>query len=313
MLRLPSARRRLEHFLACVTLCIPAVALGTVHASTAAVAATAGSALHTGIGYELDISTSDLATGHNRFTFGILRNNHPLSLPSIRVQFFFITASGATAEQTLIARFNNFARDLKQSTVTMTATELRGVYVAYPSFPHSGTWGIQASVPAGPAVQPVRQEFIVQKRGRTPSVGSSAPRSHNPTVFQESVLKLDSGRPPNDMHRLSIAGAIARHQPLLVVFSSPAYCQSRMCGPETEIVQAIEQKYRRHFNFIHIETYKDADPSHGPAPTFLQWHLETDPWVFIVNDRGIITAKFEGPTSASEIEAAMVPLLRNSR
>ena len=313
MLRMPLRPRRFGHFFACATLCMPLAILGAAHGSPVAIAATAGTTLRTGAGYELDISTSDLAIGRNRVTFGILRNNHPISTASVKVQFFFISAAGAAAEQTLVAKFNDFARDLGQSSVNMTATELRGVYVAYPTFRHSGTWGVQAAVPAGRTVQPVRQEFIVQKRGRTPSVGSPAPQSHNPTVFQESVLKLDSGRPPDDMHRLSIADAIARHRPLLVVFSSPAYCQSRMCGPETEIVQRIERKYRERFNFIHIETYKDADPSHGPASTFVQWHLETDPWVFIVNSKGTISAKFEGPTSAAEIEAAMAPLLGHSR
>lgn len=255
--------------------------------------------------FQIDVSTSDLSLGRHRFAFGLLQNNHPVSIHQIRVQLFFISARGASTEQTLNATFNDFARGLKNAGVDATATQLRGVYVAYPTFQHSGTWGVQASLPVPGGMQLIRQEFVVQRHERTPAIGSPAPRSHNPTAKQISVYKLDSGRPPNDMHGLSIAGAIAEHKPLLVVFGSPAYCQSRICGPETEIVQRIEGKYRRAVNFIHIETYKDADPSRGPSATFVQWHLETDPWVFVIDRHGIIRAKFEGPTSAGEIESAL--------
>jgi hypothetical protein len=42
----------------------------------------------------------------------------------------------------------------------------------------------------------------------------------------------------------------------------------------------------------------------------LQWHLQTEPWVFVIDRRGIITAKFEGPTTAAEIVPAIEADLR---
>lgn len=260
--------------------------------------------------YELDVSVSDLTLGRNRFAFGLLANNHPVSVPTLRIQLFSITSAGATPGQTLSARFNDFARGLKNPSTDATATQLKGVYVSSATFRRAGAWGVQAYLPVTGGTQLIRQEFVVQRHGRTPAVGSPAPRSHNPTTAQVSVLKLDSGRPPNDMHRLSIAAAIALHRPLVVVFGSPGYCQSRICGPETEIVQRVEAKYRARVNFIHIETYKDADPARGPSATFVAWHLQTDPWVFVIDRAGVITAKFEGPTSVGEIETALATVVR---
>jgi hypothetical protein len=103
------------------------------------------------------------------------------------------------------------------------------------------------------------------------------------------------------MHRLSIAQAIAQHKPLVVLFATAAFCTSRLCGPEIEVVKGLEARYRSRVNFVHIEIYRDAEYSKGFAPTVLQWHLETEPWVFVINRKGIITAKFDGPTPASEI------------
>jgi hypothetical protein len=107
------------------------------------------------------------------------------------------------------------------------------------------------------------------------------------------------------MHRLSIAHAIAQHKPVLVLFATAAYCTSRLCGPEIETVQSLERPYRGKVSFIHIEIYKNANPQYGYAPAVVQWHLQTEPWVFIVDRSGVIRAKFEGPTTAQEISAAL--------
>jgi hypothetical protein len=36
----------------------------------------------------------------------------------------------------------------------------------------------------------------------------------------------------------------------------------------------------------------------------LAWALPTEPWVFVVNAQGVITAKFEGAVTQGELEAA---------
>jgi hypothetical protein len=78
-----------------------------------------------------------------------------------------------------------------------------------------------------------------------------------------------------------------------------------MCGPQTEIVQRLEPLYRRRVNFIHIEIYKDANPAHGYARTVRQWHLQTEPWVFVVDRRGRIAAKFEDRRLHRRLSAAV--------
>jgi hypothetical protein len=70
-------------------------------------------------------------------------------------------------------------------------------------------------------------------------------------------------------------------------------------------VQGLERQFGKRVGFIHIEVWKDANPSHGPAAAFVQWRLHTEPWVFVINRRGIITARFEGPTPATEIRPAI--------
>lgn len=178
------------------------------------------------------------------------------------------------------------------------------------TFRTPGQWGVKIRMLYKGKTQVLRTSFAVAPHSTAPAVGSPAIKSNNPTIHQKSILKLDSGRPPDDMHMLSIAQAIVQHKPLVVLFSTPAFCESRMCGPQTEIVKLVEAPYRSRVNFIHIEVYQNANLRDGYAPTLLQWHLLSEPWVFVVDLQGIIHARFDGPTSGPEIVAAVNGVLR---
>jgi hypothetical protein len=253
-------------------------------------------------GLQVQVASSDLAVGRNRFTFGLIDNNRPVSTGEPTVTFYFIARNNrATAIAQIHARFNYFASGLADTSANSAAIEIKGVYVGYATFDRAGTWGIEVRIRYRGRIRVVRsQQFIVLPHSYTPAVGSPAPRSHNPTIAQLPAAKLDSGNPPDDMHRLSIAQALVLHKPLVVLFATAAYCTSRLCGPEIQVIQQLERRYRSRVNFVHIEIYNNARPPQF-APTVLQWRLQTEPWVFVVNRSGRIAAKFEGPTPGSEI------------
>lgn len=261
--------------------------------------------------YQMVVASSQVALGRQRFTFGVLRDNHPVETNSLKTTFFTINGNKATPAETTLATFNHFAKGLKDNSTNSAAVEIGGVYVAYPTFTKTGTWGLQTEVPSQGKSLQLRTSFVVQPRLTIPAVGQPAPRSNNPTTAQMPATKLDSGRPPDDMHAISIARAISQHKPLVVLFATAAFCQSRLCGPEIETVQSIERTYHSKVNFVHIEVYKNAVFKDGFAPTFLQWHLQTEPWVFVVNRRGRIAAEFEGATPASEIVPALQQVLKS--
>jgi hypothetical protein len=115
------------------------------------------------------------------------------------------------------------------------------------------------------------------------------------------------------MHQLSIAEAIQQHRPTLVIFASPAFCTSRICGPEVHTVQGLEPAYKNRLTFIHVEIWTNfkPDPSKKQiAPTVNEWRLTSEPWVFLIDSKGIIQARFEGPTASDELQAAIDQMLR---
>jgi hypothetical protein len=178
------------------------------------------------------------------------------------------------------------------------------LYVAHTTFNVAGKWGAEIDARLGGKKRSLQVIFDVAKRSVTPAIGAAAPRSRNPTLGQVPIRKLDSGHPPDNMHRVSIAAAIARHHPLVVLFASAAYCGTFRCGAEIAVLQKLQRRYRATVDFVHVDVFQNARPPHL-STTAAQWRVPSQPWVFVVNRSGKIAAKFEGPTSAGEIDAAI--------
>jgi hypothetical protein len=189
-----------------------------------------------------------------------------------------------------------------------------GTYVAHLDFDKAGDWGVEvtASRPNG-ARTTARLPMNVLALPVVPGVGQPAPATRNPTARDVAdVETIDSGRPPDDMHQLSIADAIQQHRPALVVFATPAFCTSNTCGPEIKVVQGLEPAYRDRLAFIHVEIYRDYKPDPAKkqlAQAVVDWRLQTEPWVFLIDAKGVIQSRFEGPTASDELKAAIDQLL----
>jgi hypothetical protein len=90
-----------------------------------------------------------------------------------------------------------------------------------------------------------------------------------------------------------------------LLFATPQLCQSRVCGPVTDIAVQMEAKYGRRMAFIHQEVYKDNNPRRGLREPLIRFHLRTEPWLFVVNRQGIITARLEGSIGVRAFEQAI--------
>ena len=249
------------------------------------------------------VVASELVVGkQQRVPIGITDHNTPVSDATVHVRSFVLNGSTGTFKGESDAPFKG------------EGLQGAGSYVAHLDFDKAGDWGVEvtASRPNG-ARMTARLPMNVLALPVVPGVGQPAPLTHNPTIKDVAdVETIDSGRPPDDMHQLSIADAIQQHRPALVIFATPAFCTSNMCGPEVKAVQTLEPAYRGQLAFIHVEIYRDykPDPSKRQlAQTVVDWRLQTEPWVFLIDSRGIIQSRFEGATASDELKAAIDQLL----
>ena len=186
------------------------------------------------------------------------------------------------------------------------ATDVLGVYVAYVRFARPGPWGVEVLARQGDdPVEAARFTIQVLGAAHAPMSGMPAPRSRNLVAGDVADLRtIDSSEPPDPrLHQHRIADAIAQRKPQVIVFATPKYCTSRVCGPVVDVVRTLIPRYGDRVVFIHQEIWQAGTQTF--APTVEEWKLRSEPWIFVVDGGGTIRARFEGLTTRREVEAAL--------
>ena len=107
------------------------------------------------------------------------------------------------------------------------------------------------------------------------------------------VAKIDTRVPPSDMHAVDFADVVGK-KPVALLFSTPQLCQSRVCGPVTDMELQMKSKYGDQMDFIHQEVYVNNEINKGLRQPLKEFNLASEPWLFVVNAKGVITARLEG-------------------
>jgi len=268
------------------------------------------------------ITTTELVVGRNRFAFGLLKDGSLLPARRVAVRVYDIGGDDAQLVSVVPAPYHPLeviqgdrhvhvhpdgTRHLHE-----TATDVRGIYVADLTLPRAGSWGLEIAVEHGPgAVEAARLSVDALPHARAPAPGTTAPRSRNRVASDVGDLRLiDSSEPPDPrLHQTRIADAIRQGRPQLIVFATPKYCTSRVCGPVLDVVRTLIPAYGGRVAFVHEEVWQ-AGATQRLSPTVEEWNLRSEPWIFIVDGDGVIRARFEGVTTRHELEAALRQTLR---
>jgi hypothetical protein len=242
----------------------------------------------------LVMATSDFAVGENRVGFLLVRDDGSLITTPVADVF---TGSGQKA----VARLVDIGTDASSS----DREEVKQVYVADLPLPTAGKQWI--------VVQPrdvAFQGFNVLDVKDEPSaiaVGEKAPDSDTPTTATQPARRITTAKPPDvALLRYSVKDSVEGGRPFVVAFATPAYCQSRTCGPTVDVVEAVRKRYEhRGVRFIHVEIYEDNLPGNGVNRWVKEWRLPSEPWVFVVDGEGVVRERFEGALSVGELERSV--------
>jgi hypothetical protein len=194
-----------------------------------------------------------------------------------------------------------------------------GVYVADVDLPTSGQYGVEfTTTPAGGGAETIRTTMDVQPSSDVVSVGDKAPASSTPTLDQVGgdVAKISTDpKPVPAFYETSIAQAVAAKEPFVVAFATPKFCVTQQCGPTLDRLKPIAARHPD-VTVINVEPYllEDVDGqlqpvltdgNLTPAQATNDWHLPTEPWVFVVDRDGIVTHSFMLIFSDEELDQAM--------
>ena len=259
---------------------------------------------------------SELPTGKAQFTFGLSTPQGGL-LQGGSPQVFVAQDETSKPLGPFRATYFQFAPASEFNDPKIPRSNITGFYSASVDVPSPGPWFFAAAAEAGGRTA-VGVGASTVKEQVPNAVGARATPFHTPVATTRRGLEeICTREPPDSMHYVALDNALKNGKPTVVSFATPLLCESRLCGPVVdEQILVFKKIGKSRANFIHVEEFlpgKDLKPP-GPtignrSPAFKAWHLTTEPWVFVIDRKGVIRAAFEGPSVAAQIDSALTPLL----
>jgi hypothetical protein len=273
------------------------------------------------------VASYDMAAGKDtRFIAGLLTlDNDFVSFGTAQMRFTYL-GTGQTTDKPVFYK-EETASFLQipgegpatppDAPKTGAASDGRGVYAVDPiNFDRAGYWQVDITVETSDRGKlKGSSAFGVNPQTAIPAPGDKALASDSLTVDSDvPAAAIDSRAtttgdiPDPALHQLSIADALKQDKPLVIVFSTPVFCVSQFCGPVTEMISGLQEKYGGDANFIHIEIWKDFQ-AQTINDTAKEWLFRNgnlnEPWVFLVGRDGTILARWDNVATEGEIVPAL--------
>jgi hypothetical protein len=255
---------------------------------------------------EAGLATSVFTVGDNRLAFGVIDDQGQFVYGKTAV--YVAPTPEDPAEGPFLAPADVLVTEgrYRSRQAAEESDPFAAVYAADVPFEKQGTWSIltvtlgEGGLVAAPAQVEVKGEDAI------PAVGERAPRVATDTLETASgnIEAIDTRVPPSDMHERSFDEVLGE-KPVALLFATPQLCQSRVCGPVTDVALQLRSEYGDRMEFIHQEVYVDNDPQKGLREPLNEFRLPTEPWLFVVDAKGRVTARLEGSFGLGAFEDAI--------
>jgi hypothetical protein len=256
------------------------------------------------------LAASVFLPGTQRLAFGLIDNSRKFVYASTAV--YLASTIDAPARGPYLAPLDSIVPSAAYRSRTTAAdpAAIKAIYSA--DIPLKSTGPVAALVLSKRGQQLKRSliGFKVSSSSPIPNVGDRPPRIETPTEQSASgnLAAIDTRLPPDTMHEVSFKDVIGK-KPVALLFATPLLCQSRVCGPVTDIAEQLKARYGSRMAFIHQEIYNGNQVDKGLRPQLAAFHLQTEPWFFTFDRSGRVAARLEGSfglhAMAQAIDAAL--------
>jgi hypothetical protein len=252
-------------------------------------------------------------TGEERYPFGVFTPGQE-QVEDVEVALYFAKDGKSKVLGPLPAKLETLqTKPAYRSQNGSGPGEAKSVYVVPKvDFPSDGSYlaiamikGKDGKLEASRLPSPVVGQYP-----KVPKVGERPPKIDTPTAADvgNDLEKIDTRVPPDQMHKVNFAEVLGK-KPIVLVFATPALCQSRVCGPVVDVAQQVADKFEPKADFIHPEIYVDNEISKGLRPQLKAFHLPTEPWTYLIDKEGVIKDRLSGAYGVDELEEAMRTIL----
>ena len=249
---------------------------------------------------QLVLVPSEVIVGPNRFAVGIFDQGGDLVHEAdVHLHFYDMTDHSNPFFE---SEADAYSLSTERGDVTIFAFDRE--------FSHAGDWGVEVEVtfPDGSeALNGIR--FFVEEDSPSIKPGDKAPVVHTPVSadVDQNLSLLSSAEKPNPaFYATSLDESLSSGWPTLLLFATPAFCQTRFCGPSYDIFNELYGIYEDEINFIHVEVFSGLpNPeinNYAVTPAMEKFGLESEPWVFLIDKNGTVLYRVEGLFTLDELE-----------
>ena len=245
----------------------------------------------------ITLATQDICIGTNRFSFVATDSNGFFNDPKINIIF---NNPEKNIEVKTQFKFENFpVSDLYPN----NSSNLQGLYVSEVDFSEEGKWSFLVE-------NKKKKSYTLNVNNicKSIGIGQIAPKAITRTLNDTPINKITTDSEPiKDFYKISIHNAFKNSKPTLILFSSPAFCTSPVCGPQIESMKLIHEKYGNSINIIHVDTYLNVQELKSDFkkrkinPVLKDWGIEEGQWTFLIDSNNLIVSKFENFVSEKEL------------
>jgi hypothetical protein len=262
----------------------------------------------------LALTEQDFRPGVNRFGFGLFDASRK-QVTGAPVAIYLQSQSGGKVYGPYVAHEESLAvkPPFLSDTVRKDPDAAKFVYATSVRFPKAGKYNALGAVEINGKLEPTGVGLKVSAHDSVPGVGQKPPMISTPTVqsVHGNIASIDTRTPHDDMHDVNFRDVVGK-KPVVILFATPLLCQSRVCGPVTDIAEEVKHTdpAAKGVAFIHMEIYNKNNANDGYRPQLAAFHLQTEPWAFVLDRSGRISTRFEGAFSAAELKAAVAKAVK---
>lgn len=181
-----------------------------------------------------------------------------------------------------------------------------GIYLTTLDVPHAGiieVVAVSGNDYATSALQVVEPSASALPAPGTAAIVTATPTEASPMDFES----LCTRQPDCPLHGESLDEALGDGRPVVLMFATPAYCQTAVCGPGLDTLLEVRDSHDwGDLAFIHCEIFTDEGVT--VAEPVLDWGLPSEPWLFTIDREGTIVARVDGPMVREELVALVEDL-----
>jgi hypothetical protein len=248
--------------------------------------------------FAIAVGTSQVFAGREmRMSFALLKDNALLP--------------GGTAVSLRWGRDFSSLGPAASATYHDEGIEDRAFWTANVAFEEPGEYVLAAT--AGDLGGSAGIEVLAPNDSPVPQEGAPMVSVATPTTTDARGVDPICTRTPEHcpFHDVSLDNALTEGRPVVVLFSTPALCQSRICGPVVEMLVGEAPAYQDRVRFVHVEVYKSLTAglsTDAITDGMKAYNLTFEPVLYLAGADRVIQRRIDGPFDRGELRTWLAEL-----